>query len=108
MLLYRWLQKGLAARESQLLGLDSFATEAMGQQWVKTATNSFNISGLIGTLLTIPAAKMLGRKKMFFIYYLASAASIMAAFGVDLEPHLRLYMYFPIGLPVFGVFGSAT
>jgi MFS family permease len=100
--------KGLAARESQLLGLNAVTAEAMGQGWVKTATNSFNLGGLIGTLLTIPAAKLLGRKKMFFIYYLAAAASIMAAFGLDLEPHNRLYFYFPIGLTVFGVFGSFT
>ena len=100
--------KGLAMREAQLLALDASAAEAMGQQWVKTATNSFNLGGLIGTLLTIPASKLLGRKKMFFIYYLAAAASIMAAFGLGLEPHTRLYMYFPIGLTVFGVFGSFT
>lgn len=100
--------KGLASREAQLLGLEASAVEAMGQQWVKTATNSFNLGGLIGTLLTIPAAKLLGRKKMFFIYYLAAAASIMAAFGLDLDPHTRLYFYFPIGLTVFGVFGSFT
>ena len=100
--------KGLAMRETQLLALDPLAAEAMGQQWVKTATNSFNLGGLIGTLLTIPASKLLGRKKMFFIYYLAAAASIMAAFGLELEPHSRLYMYFPIGLTVFGVFGSFT
>src|SRR6185369_9710997 len=36
------------------------------------------------------------------------AASLMAAFGLDLEPHTRLYFYFPIGLTVFGVFGSFT
>lgn len=99
---------GLAAKESQLLGLEAAAAEAMRQGWVRTATNSFNLGGLIGTLLTIPAAKLLGRKKMFFIYYLAAAASIMAAFGLDLEPHNRLYFYFPIGLTVFGVFGSFT
>jgi MFS family permease len=102
------VSKGLAAREAAMLGLDAAATEAMGQQWVKTATNSFNLGGLIGTLLTIPAAKMLGRKKMFFIYFAASAAAIMAAFGLNLEPHTRLYFYFPIGLSVFGVFGSFT
>jgi len=45
---------------------------------------------------------------MFFIYYLAAAASLMAAFGLDLDPHTRLYFYFPIGLTVFGVFGSFT
>lgn len=100
--------KGLASREAQLLGLDAAAVEAMGQQWVKTATNSFNLGGLIGTLLTIPVAKLLGRKKMFFIYFVTAAASIMCAFGLELEPHTRLYMYFPIGVTVFGVFGSFT
>ncbi len=99
---------GLAAKESLLTNLDAAATEILKQQWVKTATNSFNLGGLIGTLLTIPAAKFLGRKKMFFIYFLLSAAAIMAAFGLNLEPHTRLYMYFPIGLTVFGVFGSFT
>jgi MFS family permease len=99
---------GLAAKESLLRNLDAATTEVLKQQWVKTATNSFNLGGLIGTLLTVPAAKLLGRKKMFFIYFLLSAAAIMAAFGLSLEPHTRLYMYFPIGLTVFGVFGSFT
>lgn len=102
------IAKGLAAQNSQMLGLDAAATEATGQQWVKIATNSFNLGGLIGTLLTVPASKFLGRKKMFFIYYLLSAAAITAAFGLNLEPYTRLYMYFPIGLTVFGVFGSFT
>jgi MFS family permease len=97
---------GLAA--SNAAGLTPSEAETMRQQWVKIATNSFNLGGLIGTLLTIPAAKLLGRKKMFFIYYLLSAVAIMAAFKLDLPPHLRLYMYFPIGLTVFGVFGSFT
>jgi MFS family permease len=100
--------KGLAAREAMLANLDAATAEAMGQQWIKTATNSFNLGGLIGTLLTIPAAKFLGRKKMFVIYYVAAAASLLGAFGLDLDPHTRLYFYFPIGLTVFGVFGSFT
>lgn len=100
--------KGLASREAQMLGLDATSVEAMGQQWVRTATNSFNLGGLIGTLMTIPIAKFFGRKKMFFVYFLTAAASIMCAFGLDMEPHTRLYMYFPIGLTVFGVFGSFT
>ena len=45
---------------------------------------------------------------MFGIYFVLSAAAIMAAFGLPMEPHQRLYMYFPIGLTVFGVFGSFT
>ena len=100
--------KGLAAREAATLALDPAATEAMGQQWVRTATNSFNLGGLIGTLLTIPIAKLLGRKVMFFVYYLAAAGAIMATFGLNMDPHTRLYMYFAIGLTVFGVFGSFT
>jgi MFS family permease len=102
------VSKGLANQEAVKMSLDSAAAELMGQQWVRTATNSFNLGGLIGTLLTIPIAKILGRKKMFFIYFLLSAIAIMAAFKLDLEPHTRLYMYFPIGLTVFGVFGSFT
>jgi MFS family permease len=100
--------KGLAAVEASARSLDPAATELLGQQWIKTATNSFNLGGLIGTLLTIPIAKVLGRKWMFFIYYFGAAASIMGAFGLDLDPHTRLYFYFPIGLTVFGVFGSFT
>jgi MFS family permease len=75
---------------------------------VAIATNCFNLGGLIGTLLTIPASKLLGRKQMFFIYYLLSAAAVMTTFGLHLEPLQRLYMYFLIGLTVFGVFGSFT
>lgn len=82
--------------------------EVMGQQWVKTATNMFNLGGLIATLLTIPAAKGLGRRNMFLVYFAGSAIALMAAFGLDLEPHTRLYMYFPIGLTTYGIFGAFT
>jgi MFS family permease len=37
-----------------------------------------------------------------------SAASIFVAFGPTLSPEWRIVMYFPIGLSVFGVFGSFT
>jgi len=89
-------------------GLNKTAMLALTEQWKALATNSFNLGGLIGTLLTIPAAKYLGRKKMFTIYFLLSAASLLVTFGLDLPPIIRLYMYFPIGLTVFGVFGSFT
>jgi len=104
--------KGLAAREWTTLtnagasGLPSM--EIMGQQWIRNATNIFNLGGLIGTLLIIPAAKLLGRKKMFFLYFLGSALSLMAAFGLDLDPHTRLYMYFATGVTTYGIFGAFT
>ncbi len=100
--------KGLAARAAAVQGLDVAATTALGNQWLRDATNIFNLGGLIATVLTIPAAKFLGRRKMFFIYFLGSAISLFAAFGLDMDPHTRLYMYFPIGLTTYGIFGAFT
>jgi MFS family permease len=99
---------GLAQATAKLQALDRAGTLALVERWKATATNVFNLGGLIGTLLTIPAAKLMGRRKMFGIYYLASAAAILATFGLDLPPLTRLYMYFFIGVTVFGVFGSFT
>src|SRR3546814_10877877 len=62
----------------------------------------------LGTLLTIPAAKQLGRKPMFAIYFAVATFSIFITFGAPLPPQMRLYSYFLIGLSVFGVFGSFT
>ena len=69
----------------------------------------FNLGGLIGTLLTIPAAKLLGRRKMFGIYFagVGRRASWRPS-ASTCTPRSRLYMYFLIGLTVFGVFGSFT
>jgi len=99
------IAKGLAQEAGSLMsGLDSGAIEELGQQWVRTATASLNLGGLIGTLLAIPAAKLLGRKKTFLIYLFFSAVSIGVAFGVQMDPHTRLFTYFPIGLTTMGVF----
>ncbi len=89
-------------------GLPRAEAATLIEQWKTVASNWFNAGGLIGTLLTVPAAKMLGRRTMYAIYFFGSAIAMMAAFGLDLDPHTRLYMYFPIGLTVFGVFGSFT
>jgi MFS family permease len=77
-------------------------------EWRTFATNLFNLGGLLGTLLTIPFAKHMGRKPMYIIYFLGSALSVMGTFGLNLSPHDRIYGYFFIGLSVFGVFGSFT
>jgi MFS family permease len=98
--------KGLAQGSAQ--GLSPADAQSLGERFVATATSSFNLGGLLGTLLTVPAAKHLGRRKMFTIYFLASAAAIMTTFGLNLAPQQRLYMYFLIGLTVFGIFGSFT
>ena len=99
---------GLAAAEGAARGLTGAELVSLQEGWKATATNAFNTGGLIGTLLTVPISKSLGRRPMFAGYFLLAGLSILAAFGLDLTPEARLYMYFPIGLTVFGVFGSFT
>jgi MFS family permease len=99
---------GLARETAVASGLDPGGTTTLITSWTTRANNWFNLGGLLGTLLTIPAAKVLGRRPMFGIYYALSAVAVMTAFGLDLPPHTRLTMYFFIGLTVFGVFGSFT
>ena len=89
-------------------GLDKAATSALVEHWKTIATTSFNLGGLLGTLLTVPIAKRFGRRPMFAVYFAVAAASLMATFGLDIPDEARLYMYFFIGLSVFGVFGSFT
>lgn len=92
---------GLATSLAKTAGADA-------EEWKKIATNSFNIGGLLGTLFTVPFAKHLGRKLMYAIYFIASSAAIYCSFGLPMDSHTRLYMFFFIGLTVFGVFGSFT
>lgn len=89
-------------------GLDKTATSVLVESWKTIATTSFNLGGLIGTLLTIPIAKRFGRRPMFMVYFGVAAISLMTTFGLNMPDELRLYMYFFIGLSVFGVFGSFT
>lgn len=99
---------GLAQESAHAQGLDASATLALVEAWKVRATVWFNLGGLIGTLLTIPVAKHLGRRTMFATYFACSAAALFVTFGFDLPPETRLTLYFFIGLSVFGVFGSFT
>ena len=99
---------GLANLEATTRGLEPASTQHLVQQWIRFATNLFNLGGLMGTLLTIPLAKLAGRRPMFATLFVLSAAALFLTFGLPLEPHARLYGYFFIGLSVFGVFGSFT
>ncbi len=98
----------LAQATAKAHGLDKMATTALVEDWKTVATSAFNWGGLLGALLTIPAAKYLGRRGMFAAYFALSAAALLATFGLDLPPLTRLYCYFFIGLSVFGIFGSFT
>ncbi|MBW4510415.1 MAG: MFS transporter [Scytonematopsis contorta HA4267-MV1] len=99
---------GFAQTVASAQNLDKLATSTLVEEWKTLATNSFNLGGLVGTLLTVPLSKYVGRKKMFMAYFILSSFCIMITFGLPLPGLVRLYMYFAIGLSVFGVFGSFT
>jgi hypothetical protein len=102
------VSSGLAQAEVAARGLQGSAAQMLIESWKALATNYFNWGGLLGTLLTVPVAKLFGRRAMFGVYFACSAVAILATFGLDLPPETRLRMYFLIGLTVFGVFGSFT
>jgi len=79
------------------------------EDWKTTITSSFNTGGLIGTILTIPAAKI-GRKWMFTIYFALSSLAVTFTFGGVHDSSLKVWswLYFAIGLTVFGIFGAFT
>ena len=102
------LAKGLAAEHAKATGLAASELPALKIEWTLRASNGFNLGGLVGTLLTVPVAKHLGRRPMFGIYLSLSAIAFLAAFGLDLSPEARTWVFFPVGLAIFGVFGSFT
>jgi MFS family permease len=75
-------------------------------QFITRATTQFNLGGLAGTLLTVPAALYLGRRPMFFAYFLLGAISIWLTFSLPLEPKARMFGMGLLGVSVFGVFGA--
>jgi MFS family permease len=99
---------GSAVAVAKAQGLDAAATLALGESWKAIATNCFNWGGLLGCLLTVPIAEAWGRRTMFGLYFGCSALTVLGIFGLDIPPEVRLYLYFPMGLAVFGVFGSFT
>ena len=97
---------GLARTSAERTGLGAAATQGLIEHWKVIATMAFNVGGLIGTLLTIPIAKRLGRRLLFGLYFGASAVAFLTIFGLDMPAPTRLAMFFVIGMPVFGIFGA--
>jgi MFS family permease len=100
------IASGLARASAEMHGLDKSATQSLIEHWKVTGTMAFNLGGLLGTLLTIPIAKRLGRRPMFALYFGASAIAFFTTFGLNMSAETRLFMFFVIGVPVFGVFGA--
>ena len=98
----------LARQSPDILGLDKPHTQALIAHWQEIANYSFDVGGLIGTLLTIPAAYRMGRRRMFAVYLSLAAVAFFVLFGLNLPTMLRLYGFVLPGLTIFGVFGSFT
>jgi MFS family permease len=99
---------GWAQTAAQAQQLSTSATLALVEAWKFRATFSFNLGGLIGVLLTIPFALYFGRRTMFGVYLVASALAIFGVFGIAWSDEVRLYLYFFIGVFVFGICGAFT
>ena len=69
------------------------------------ATVLFASGGFLGTLATIPLAR-LGRRPLFAIYLAGAAVSIWVTFGLAWDPWTRTRLLFLDGLTVFGVVGA--
>jgi len=102
------LADALARQRAAAESLDKAQTTALVLQWKVMTNNSFDLGGLLGSLFTIPAARRLGRRRMFLMYFLPGAAAFFATFGLPLSPEERLIGYFFLGLTMFGIFGSFT
>src|SRR5262249_30017974 len=98
-----WAQSAAHARE-----LTSSATLALVEEWKFRATFAFNLGGLIGTLLTIPAGKLFSRRAMFAGDFAGSALTLFVSFGIEMPAEYRVYSYFFNGLAIFGIVGGFT
>jgi MFS family permease len=98
----------LAQEHAHAVGLAGPAARELAAAWQARASNAFNLGGLLGAFAAVPLARRLGRRPMFIVYFLFSAAAIFVTFGANLTPQTRLAMLFTVGAGVFGVFGAFT
>jgi MFS family permease len=96
----------LASEHAAQTHLAPAAAHTLIEAWKSKASNAFNIGGLIGALFAVPLAKLLGRRKMFIVYFVLSAGALFTSFGLELEPQVRLSMLYLVGAGVYGVFGA--
>jgi MFS family permease len=96
----------LAGEHASQTGMAPAAAHLLAEAWKSKASNGFNIGGLVGALAALPLARLLGRKRMYLVYFLFSAGALFATFGMDLQPQTRLLMLYAVGAGVFGVFGT--
>jgi MFS family permease len=79
----------LASDHAAQLHLTPAATRLLVEAWKAKASNSFNIGGLLGALAAVPLARLLGRRRMFIVYFVFAAGALFSTFGLELEPEAR-------------------
>ena len=98
----------LAHEHAQRTALSPSAAQALAAAWQAHASNAFNLGGLLGALAAVLLARGLGRRPMFLVYFLFSAAAILVTFGTGLAPAAQLSLLFAVGAGVYGIFGAFT
>jgi MFS family permease len=99
---------GIASAQAAAQGLEKSAATAFTESFKAHSATIFNMGGLIGTLLTIPLAKHLGRRAMFGAYLAIAAVSMFVAFRFEWDLSMRAWLYGPIGFATFGALSSFT
>jgi MFS family permease len=79
---------------------------ASASGYITYSATLFNLGGLVGTCLTIPAGERMPRRAMFALYLAAGAGSLWLAFSPDWSSLTRMRLMFPVGLSIFGVVGA--
>ncbi len=85
---------------------DPRALASLKASFVTRAMAFFNLGGLVGSIAAAPLALRLGRRRMYVGYFAWSAVSVALAFGLALDPALRLVSFAFVGVSVYGIFGT--
>lgn len=96
----------LAGEYAAQTGMAPGAAHLLMEGWKAKASNGFNLGGLVGALAAVPLARLLGRRRMYVVYFLFAASALFATFGMELQPQMRLLMLYGVGAGVYGVFGT--
>jgi MFS family permease len=105
MLLTWWTSNSFLPRIASVLAVNAGLPQEQSR-YVTIGTYAFNLGGLVGALLTVPIAIILGRRLLFVLYFAGSAAAIFTVFGFEFSPETRLRLMFLVGIGVYGAFGA--
>jgi MFS family permease len=86
-------------------GASAAGLGAEREQLVAHANTAFTLGGFVGTIATIPLAR-LGRRTMFALYLAGAAVSIWTTYGIDWPVQTRIVLLAVCGFMTFGIVGA--